>query len=286
MSEYEIRAARADEKQLLRPLWQECFGDTTDFITCYEERIFRPDRVELALLNQEAVAMLTVIPAALHTAAGVSIPGGCVYGVATRMEHRSKGLASKLLDMALHRRLGHAAGCVAVVPDTPALFPYYEHTMGAYTAFSVRQVQVTDYQLMGNPGLLPASAEPEIYWSIRRRCLQGKTYFDWDQEAVGFQREICRQEGGDLFRFPDAPDCCAAVERLGSRLLVAELLAPENDLAGCLAGLLEYMRCLEAEVRLPAWSGAALGGQVEPFAMLAGLELPAEEQAYLGFDFA
>ena len=287
MPEYEIRSAAAGEERQLRPLWQTCFGDTEPFMACYESRMFRPERVELALLDGAVAAMLTVLPASLWTAGGGVIPCGCVYGVATLPAHRGRGLATKLLDLALRRRLGHGTDCLAVVPDTPDLFGYYGRTMGAETAFYVRELRLTAAELGGAVPLSPAPGSAEAYLAERRSCLKGRTCLDWDREAVAFQGDICRQEGGDLFLFPDAPGCCAAVQKdTDGTLLVSELLAPENCLAGCLAGILGQMACREAVVRLPAWSGAALGGSVEPFAMLAGAALPKEEQAYLGFDFA
>lgn len=287
MCEYVFRAARAGEARTLRPLWQACFGDGETFASCYEAGVFRPERVELALLKDTAVAMLTVLPAALCVPGQTVTPAGCVYGVATLPEHRGRGLATKLLDQALRRRLGHGVDCLAVVPDTPELFGYYRRTMGAETAFYVREVHLTAEDLDSKVPLRAEGTVAETYLTLRRRCLQGRTYLDWDREAVAFQQEICRQEDGDLYCFPDAPDCCAAVQwGEDGQLLVCELLAPEEKLRACLGGLLAASGCRAALVRLPAWSGGTLGGEVTPFAMLAGRTLSAGEQAYLGFDFA
>ena len=282
-----LRPAKAGEAPLLRPLWRECFGDGETFTSLYEQAMFRPDRVELAVADGEAVAMVTVLPACLHTAGGEALSAGCVYGVATREAHRGRGLATALLGEALRRRLGISMDCVAVVPDTPDLFPYYRRAMGAETAFYVRELVLDAGDLGEYAPLAPAKAEAEDYLARRRAALRGRTCLDWDRAAVEVQGDICRMEGGDLYRFPDAPGCCAAVERgEGGLLLVRELLAPEALLPRCLRGLLAAFGCTGAEVRLPAWSGASLGGRTEPFAMLTGLVLPEAEAAYLGFDFA
>ena len=282
---YETRPARAGEAALLRPLWQECFGDGEAFARLYEQTMFRPDRVELALLGGEAAAMLTVLPAVLCRG-GETFPGGCVYGVATLPAHRGGGLAAALL-AAARTRLGRTMDVLAVVPDTTDLFPYYGRTLGAKTAFFVRETRVTAAALGEGPGLEPAPAEAADYLAVRRLALQNRTFLDWDLEAIQFQQGICRMEGGGLFLFPGAPGCCAAAERgEGGLLLVRELLAPEELLAPCLGGLLAAFGCREAEVRLPAWSGERLGGRAVPFAMAAGPDFPEAELAYLGFDFA
>lgn len=285
MSDYRICSAREQEGRLLRPLWREGFGDTEDFMTCYETRMFRPDRVELAFLDGTAVSMLTVLPAALAVPAGTTVPAGCIYGVATLPAHQGRGLATRLLDQALRRRLGRGTDCLAVVPDTPDLFDYYGRTMGAETAFYVREVRLAAEDLRDLTSLTPAATDPETYCALRRQSLRGRTYLDWDREAVAFQQAICRMEAGDLYCFPGGPGCCAAAKMGEEELVVCELLAPEECLGPCLLGLLTAAGCRTALVRLPAWSGVSLGGEVTPFAMLAGRTLPPEDRAYLGFDF-
>ena len=287
MSEYHFRPAEAHEARLLRPLWRDGFGDTEAFMACYEARMFRPDRIELAMLGDEATAMLTVIPAVLRMADGTAVPSGCVYGVATRRQYRRQGIATRILETAVRRRLGHSMDCIAVVPDTPSLFPYYGRAMNASTAFYLRTVQATAELLCAHPALRPEAVRAEDYGPVREAGLRGRTHMEWDLEALAFQEEICREDRGGLFLFPDAPGCCAAVARReDGSLLVYELLAPEDLLAACLGGLLDEMSAKVAEVRLPAWSGASLSGAIEPFAMLAGRTLPPAMQAYLGFDFA
>ena len=287
MSEYYFRPAEAHEARLLRPLWRDGFGDTEAFMACYEAWMFRPDRVELAMLGNEAAAMLTVIPAVLRMADGTAVPSGCVYGVATQHQHRRRGLATRLLETALYHRIGHGMDCIAVVPDTPSLFPYYSRAMNASTAFYLRTVQTTAEPLFAHPAVRPAAVRAEDYGPVREAGLRGRIHMEWDLEALAFQEELCREEQGGLFLFPDAPgSCAAAARREDGSLLVYELLAPEDLLAACLGGLLGALSASGAEVRLPAWSGASLGGAIEPFAMISGRTLPPEVQAYLGFDFA
>ena len=286
MSEYAFRAGRAGDEKGMRPLWRAGFGDDDGFLARYEREAFRPERVELVQWGEELVSMATVLPGRLRRAGGEELPGGCVYGVATMPAHRGRGLAGRLLARALARRLGRDMAWIAVVPDTPELFAYYARVMNAAPAFYAREPRVTAEQLSGVPALAPVPAETEDYLALRRSALRGRTYVDWDRQAAAFAGGICRDAGGGLLRFPGAPGCCAAAEyRPDGSLLICELLAPEERLLPCLAGLFARFRAKEGTVRLPAWSGAVLGADMVPFGMVSGLALPPAEEAYLGFDF-
>ena len=134
--------------------------------------------------------------------------------------------------------------------------------------------------------MFPRLIGAEGYIPLRRRALEGRNFMDWGGRLVEFQRQISQGEGGGLFSFPQAPQCCAAAEiDEEGRLQVRELLGPEEALEGCLAGLMDALGCQKAQVRLPPWS-QALGGEKEPFAMVSGRPVPAGEEWYLGFDFA
>ena len=287
MSEPLLRRALPGEETRLRPLWRVCFGDTEDFIACYEARMFRPDRVELAVADGEAVSMLTVVPAALSTPEG-EFPGGYVYGVATLPAHQRRGLAAGLLRRAVEGRLGRGTDFLTLVPDTPDLFPYYERAMDARPAFTCREVRGPAGQWADRDALPPVPVDAGTYCTIREGWLAGRPYIRWGRETVDFQKEVCRQSGGDLFRFPGVcPGCAAAEYEEDGTLLVSELLAEETDLLRCLAGLLARMPAQRLLVRMPPWMGNALGGEVQPFACITRGG-PAEHirEGYLGLDLA
>ena len=287
MAEILLRRALAGEERQLRPLWRACFGDTEDFIACYEARMFRPDRVELALADGGAVSMLTVVPMALSAPEG-EFPGGYVYGVATLPAYQRRGLAAGLLRRAAESRLGRGTDFLALVPDTPDLFPYYERAMDARPAFFCREIRGDAGRWTGGDALPPAPADAETYRALREGWLAGRTYVRWSREAADFQREVCRQSGGDLFRFPgERPGCAAAEYGEDGTLLVSELLAEEAELPRCLAGLLKRMPARRLIVRMPPWAGERLGGGVQPFACITrGGPADQVREGYLGLDLA
>lgn len=287
MSGYIFRTAGNGEAHRLHPLWKQGFGDTDSFIACYDAQMFQPENVELALWEDTPVSMMTLIPGQLHTAEGRVFPVGCVYGLATAPEHRGHGVAARLLQSALGR--DRQAG-LAIVPAEESLFGYYARTVSAYPAFFARTLSLDRSEISAFPPLWPVSAGAETYRAVRENALSGKTHMSWDIRAVDFQKAVCRDCGGDLFRF-DAPEPCCAVAEYAEdgSLIVSELLAPEGLLGPCLAGLLESLPAGRGTVRLPVWS-AALGGEPQPHGMLVnvwsedqGLEF--DSGAYFGFDF-
>lgn len=284
MDNYVLRSGEAGDAAGMRPLWRACFGDTEPFTRCYEERIYRPGGVELALLGEHIVSMATVIPTVLQTAAGSRIPGGYVYGVATLPDHQGRGLASRLLQRAMERRLGRDMAFLCLVPDTPELFGYYHRTMEARTAFYCREMVLDAAALESVPTLQPEPITAEQYRTIRESWLAETDHLDWDCTAIGFQEEICRLGGGGLYWFDGkGPGCAAAQYIEEDTLLLNELLAEEEDLAGCLAGLLARMPARRMMIRMPAFLGASLGGTVQPMGCMTG---EGAQAGYLGLDLA
>lgn len=72
MDDLRFRPARAGEGPRLRPLWQECFGDSQDFWEVYETFAFSPQQVELGFWEETLCAMMTLLPGTLHTQAGTT----------------------------------------------------------------------------------------------------------------------------------------------------------------------------------------------------------------------
>lgn len=286
LSEYVIRPAHAGEEKLMHPLWKEVFGDEERFIASYEKWVFHPDRVDLALWQGKAVCMMSMMPARLQRASGETHSCGYYWALATLAEHRSRGIASRLIQRALDRKMGSEITCAAGIPDTPGLFIYYGHTMNAKPAFYVRELRISAAQVAHAPAYSPQSVSDEAYAALRKKALQGRTFMEWSQDAISYQGELCRLQGGGFYTFSDGPGCCAAVEyQEDGTFVICELLAPEEQLEACLSGLFTHFEEKEGILRLPAWSGEKFGGSVSPFGVLNEIDLPPEEQAYIGFDF-
>ena len=211
MDDLRFRPARAGEGPRLRPLWQECFGDSQDFWEVYETLAFSPQQVELGFWEKTLCAMMTLLPGTLHTQAGTTKKAACIYGLATLPHYQGRGAATALLKRAVERLKDGELNCVAVVPDTSELYPFYAKALGAETAFYIRFAE-KERQSLEKAHMFPHPIGAEGYVDLRRRALKGRNFMEWGGRLVEFQRQISQGEGGGLFSFPQAPQCCAAAE--------------------------------------------------------------------------
>lgn len=290
MCEYSFRPLKEGEFDCLRSVWKEGFGDSDGFLDQFRDRMLQAQDVQIALRGEEPVAMVVLLPAVLCTRDGGEEPAGCVYALTTLPEHRGRGVAAHLVRSAAERKRAGGIKSIAISPDGPGLFRYYAGK-GWRDAFSVREAETA----AGAPGVEAVPIGAGAYMLLRERILKGRDYLRWDRRAVEFQELICRDSGGGLFTFRTEAPCCAAVEYgEDGGLLACELLAPDRLLLPCAAGLLEHFSEKRIRLRMPAWLGTGLGGQVLPFGMLLPEEgapsrtvrrLAAHPMAYMGFDF-
>ena len=290
MCEYSFRPMKTGEFDRLRPVWKEGFGDSDAFLDEFRDRMLRTQDVQMALCGEEPVAMVVVLPAALCTRDGEEEPAGCIYALTTLPEHRGRGIAARLVRSAAERKRAGGIKSIAISPDGPGLFHYYAG-QGWRDAFSVREAEIA----AGAEGVRAVPVGAGAYTLLRERILKGRDHIRWDERAVGFQELICRDSGGGLFTFQTEAPCCAAVEYGGDgELSACELLAPDELLVPCAAGLMERFSEKQIRLRMPAWLGSGLEGEILPFGMLLPEEgrpsrtierLAAHPAAYMGFDF-
>lgn len=290
MCEYSFRPLNEGEFDRLRPMWKEGFGDSDAFLDEFRDRMLRAQDVQIALCGEEPVAMIVLLPTVLCTRDREEEPAGSFYALTTLPEHRGRGIAARLVRSAAEQGRANGAKSIALSADGPGLFRYYAG-QGWQDAFSVREVEIA----AGAAGVQAVPGGAGAYTLLRERVLNGRDYIRWDERAVGFQELICRDSGGGLFTFRTEAPCCAAVEYdEDGGLLACELLAPDGLLLPCAAGLLEHFSEKRIRLRMPAWLGTGLGGEVLPFGMLLPEEgtfsrtierLAANPMAYMGFDF-
>lgn len=87
-------------KKDIYTLWQECFGDSDMYTDFYFDWKIGDNQVFLIYHGLELAAMLHLNPYVLM-ARGSEVPANYIVGVATKENHRRKGLMSRLLSAAM-----------------------------------------------------------------------------------------------------------------------------------------------------------------------------------------
>ena len=121
-----IRTAKECEIEAMKKLWIECFPKDVEYSGFFFSRIFNLSSARVCVIDDSVVAMLHSFPYDFVTPDGV-LSGKYIYGVGTKTEFRSQGLAGELL-------ANEAKDCdfTVIIPQSESLFDFYEKQPLAY----------------------------------------------------------------------------------------------------------------------------------------------------------
>lgn len=139
-------------------LWQECFGDSREYVSFYLEQCFTSDTILVYCVDGKPASMLSLLPVFLcFGGSGECVPGRYVYAVATKRAYRGQGYAGALISEAKRR----FSGPLVLKPGEMGLYAYYER-MGFQTLCYKRQAKLWKQEDVLDAGawLLP-QVDPE-----------------------------------------------------------------------------------------------------------------------------
>ena len=115
-----IRTAKECEIEAMKKLWIECFPKDVEYSEFFFSRIFNLSSARVCVIDDSVVAMLHSFPYDFVTPDGV-LSGKYIYGVGTKTEFRSQGLAGELL-------ANEAKDCdfTVIIPQSESLFDFYK----------------------------------------------------------------------------------------------------------------------------------------------------------------
>lgn len=241
------------ERNALRRLWREAFGDTDSFLDCFFGTAFSPDRCRYLTRDGELAAALYWFDC--------EYDGGklaYLYAVATAVRFRGQGLCHALM-ADTHRHLA-GLGCrgTLLVPENQTLFRLYQG-MGYMPCCSARE-----FTCAPGPEAAPLRRIGAAEYGALRRGLLPKGGVRQEGENLTFLEAWTELYAG--------PDFLLAARRKGDTLNGLELL---GDPAAA-PGILRALDCRTGTFRLP--------GPGENFAMYRPLT-PGPVPTYFGFDF-
>lgn len=179
---------------------------------------------------------------------------------------------------------------IAAAPDVPTA-PF---APAAAITFIAPPVTIKPVEL----AVTVKPVEPAEYNRIRKDLLTGRTWLDYRDEELSFEKQLARMYGTDLYSLEiggEAEGCVYAERVSEEEVVVKELLIPDQYLAAALKQLAELLPAEKYIVRTPPYSGGILGGQVRPFGMLRfnkkdgkpvnRADRPVDADSYLGIAY-
>jgi len=108
----------------IKSLWKEAFGDSDEYLDFYFTQRFNPENARVIYENGRVVSMAHVYPYDIKTGGDIA-KGVYILGVATRVEHRGRGLATKLLNEIIEEQAASGVDMVFLIPANTPLFDFY-----------------------------------------------------------------------------------------------------------------------------------------------------------------
>ncbi len=261
-----IRFADSSMTTALKEIWQEAFGDSRAYTDFVYANLFAPDNTLVWVADNQPVAMMTLLPATIHTAAGPRA-ARYVYGVATRRSHRGQGLSSALI-----RRANDLADqrdeAMVLVPSEAGLFHFYQKN-GYHTAFYYKQLVLEKEQLDTYSHESYPTYEPDArqYKALRDACYGRHGYLCWDEHAIDYRLRENTFAGGRCAVLTHNGDEYLVLYHIADgTLFVKETTLSERNILPVLSGLAAEFGCDRVQARLPEWFNLPL--EPKPFGML------------------
>ena len=267
-----VSLARKEDFNALIELQMLCFGDSTESAATFLQLRYQPDTCYIWEEEGSVLAMAYALPLTIQLAHS-QISAAYFYAVATHPKAQGRGISTRLLEEAWHQLMQKGVQAALLVPATQELFGFYQKR-GYQPVFSILEGSGDTLPCvrLPLPDLRPIEAEK--YLQLRRSCLKGSIYADWELCHIHYQQELAVSSGGGLFAVEQHGQAvgCAAVELTEDTAYVKELLAPQPVLGLAVAALRQ--RFMPRSLHLRLWAKEdmrpALGENIlnpRPFAM-------------------
>lgn len=292
----EIRLAQKGEIIRLKEIWKHCFGDEERYIDFYFKNRYKESDTMVLLYEGEISAMLTMIPIQVVTPEQHTFPSAMLYAIATDPMFQSLGLATEIMNYS-HEYLGQNNKAFSIlVPAAKSLFDFY-HKRNYHEGFYLRELVLTRENIelwdainSAQPTIF--SISPNGYNQRRNLQLKGYLHIAYADQDIDHQKKLSQMSGADLLAIDfENVKGCAAIERISrDKVLIKEILLPQILLKGAIQQISKILPAKEYIIRMPAFTGQVLGGEIRPFGMYRAQSnskdiIGFDEQGYLGLAF-
>ncbi len=290
-----MRLAQDGDIGQQKELWKICFGDDDTYIDFYFDHQYKKENAAVLLRDQVIVAMATMIPGRMILANGEALELAMLYAIATHPSCQGQGFSTQIMDFCHDHLKGQNKDLSILVPAQESLFDFYAKR-GYQKGFHIREVTLSQEQIAhfekkgeGKSVIRPITASD--YNTRRQMLLQGQPYVDYNHQEIDYQKKLCQKYGGDLYGLDieDVKGCLVAEKISKDKLLIKEILLPDQLIQEGLRKVMEALPAKIYEVRSPGFLGQALGGTIRPFGMFREYgennRLSPDKLTYLGIAY-
>lgn len=172
-----IRFAEEADKEQIKKLWRESFGDGESEVQRYIDRYCK--YILVYVDRRRITAMLSMLPLTRN-----GEKGRYIYAVATSPEERGRGIATRLLAYANEFILKNGEKFSVLVPAEKKLFKFYEKR-GYVRVSSVRQIEP---QVLGfsKSGFDVKKISAQRLFELRHKFFKNKNFIEWGKEELEY----------------------------------------------------------------------------------------------------
>lgn len=164
-------------------LWKEAFQDEENYILNYINHYF--DKIMVYTENNFPVAMLSLLDAEIKIN-GENKSCKYIYAVATKENHRGKGISSKLMEH-VKSIADKNDEILVLVPASESLFEFYRK-FGFCESFYIFETNYSLEKIKPNNNFMFNISElkEEEYLKIRNKAFDNDGYISWDLKHIKY----------------------------------------------------------------------------------------------------
>ena len=247
MTDYTIRPWKAEDKPQMKALWEQTFGDDSEFIDAFFRAFLKKDTCMVAECDGKVVSAMYIISGSTINPYRKNIlAAGYTYALATLPEYRGRGIGKAVYQAANAKAL-ETHDMAMVQPSEESLYPFYEEASGARVMSIMKEAVLTPDDLFGVEPAKAARIPAFQYFGMRESILSGMPHATYSEDMIDFMEDYFEQNG-DFFMTEEG---IAAAETVNGVCRITELLAPDTDGVAVIAGVHAYYKADEYTVRSP-----------------------------------
>lgn len=186
-------AENVSDKQIIT-LWQECFGDSEEYISAFLKAHSNRKQI-LTVTDEEKLCSMLFLLECEAVSGEENYPAWYIYAACTSENYRRQGLMAKLLEYAKEYAVKENVSFLLLVPANEPLFDYYSK-FGYKTYFYRQKCSITEN--INHYSLSEKNAEVKDLYYLREKCLSDLFHIKWSEEALKYALSEHLEYGGKL----------------------------------------------------------------------------------------